>query len=72
MDEMQRVSRRWIYGVEMWTREPTEWDFGDLMPPAWTYDWFNRLPSGGWPIAKRRMLSSTIIAPLAVYLLEKP
>jgi len=72
MAEMQRVSKRWIYGCEMWTARETLWDFGDLMPPAWTYDWFERLPASGWPITRQRLLEGRGGKPLALYLLERP
>jgi hypothetical protein len=73
MAEMQRVARRWIYGCELWTEREVAWDFADLMPPAWTFDWFKHLPRAGWPIVRqRKVLGVEQIAPLAFYLLERP
>ena len=72
--ELRRVARRWIYGVEMWTEHETVWDFGDLMPPAWTLDWPNWLPRFGWPITRADWLRyrSPTAPPLYAYVLERP
>lgn len=71
--EMQRVAKRWIYGCEMWTAEPMVWEFGDLLPPAWTLDWANVLDGASeWPVVERMMLDTSVGKPLQAFLLERP
>jgi len=71
LSEMKRVARRWIYGCEMWTEGFLAWDFGDLMPPAWTCDWLPFVVSPDWPVVESLRLESTEGRPLQFYLLEK-
>lgn len=75
LQEIMRVSRRWYYGVEMWSHQPTMWDFADLIPPAWTIDWYPMLDSHGWPIVERLHLEAlnpeTGGRPLACFLMER-
>ena len=71
--EIKRVSSRWYYGCEMWTSTPMAWDFANLIPPAWTCDWFAALADPAWPIVERALLEPTepFARPLAVWLMEK-
>jgi len=34
-EELLRVSRRWIWGVELWAAVPSRWEWNGLMPNAW-------------------------------------
>lgn len=37
--EILRVTRRYLFLIEMWSPEPIFVSFGDLLPPAWLYPW---------------------------------
>lgn len=72
MAELKRVARRWIYGVEMWSRGFLVWDFADLIPPAWTCDWYTILNDPAWPIVERRhLIDINDRSPLAAFLMER-
>lgn len=37
--EIIRVTRRYLFFMEIWTEDPTFLSFGNLLPPAWVYPW---------------------------------
>ena len=75
-DECYRVARRWVYGVEGASMQPGTWNFGDLIPPAWTDLVPESIEQPGWKVVRVRWLDP-IPRPgggtmsLRVYLLEK-
>ena len=55
-DECYRVARRWVYGVEGASPKPGTWDFGGLIPPAWTDHVPESIARPGWRVVRARWL----------------
>ena len=55
--ELTRVARKWVYGVEAWTPEPRRWEFGDLIPLAWSEDWRKSAWPEGWRLVRSKLLT---------------
>ena len=72
--ECYRVARRWVYGVEGASTLPCQWLFGDLIPPAWTELYPERMMRPGWRIVRDRWLENKAAGQmmhLRAYLLER-
>lgn len=44
LHEFARVSRRWLFFIELWSAQPVILAFGNLLPPAWTMPWEESIP----------------------------
>lgn len=75
IDECYRVARRWVYGVEGASVHPGTWNFGDLIPPAWTDMVPETMSRPGWSVVRSRWLEPVNRAngrmSLRAYLLER-
>lgn len=75
MAECYRVAKRWIYGVEGASPEEREWNFGGLIPPAWTGLYPETVVVPGWRIVRAQWLAPINKAggkmSLRAYLLER-
>lgn len=77
--EILRVTRRYLFFMEIWAAQPTFYSFGNLLPPAWVYPWDEALlPFIGdeWDVtySKRYELLPTargLVAPICVLLIER-
>ena len=53
LKEFARVSKRWLFFVELWSVKPIILVFGgNLLPPAWAYPWRDIVPPmlPGWDV----------------------
>jgi hypothetical protein len=57
MAECYRVAKRWVYGVEGASLELRQWDFGALIPPAWTDLYPDSILVPGWKIVRAQWLA---------------
>lgn len=76
MDECYRVAKRWIYGVEGASIQSGTWDFGGLIPPAWTDLVPESILQPGWKVVRSRWLHPIFTSvnnkmSLRAYLLER-
>ena len=75
--EMVRVSRKWLFLVELYSEDGTLTSFGDLLPPAWVMAWDKWLPQklpSEWRLVRGRVLVSPgerKANPIAMMLLVK-
>jgi hypothetical protein len=75
LHEMCRVSKEWLFLIEIHQQAPTIMSFGDLLPPAWIMPWPQwlgaHLPKG-WKGVRGRVMNSTKGAvPLVMLLIRK-
>lgn len=74
VDECYRVAKRWVYGVEGASHQPGTWEFGDLIPPAWTDMVPETIARPEWKVVRSRWLHPTQTGgrmSLRAYLLER-
>lgn len=75
MAECYRVAGRWIYGVEAASVENRQWQFGSIIPDAWTGHFPEAVLAPGWKIVRARWLHPLGGDPtkysLRAYLLER-
>lgn len=56
MAECYRVAKRWVYGVEGASTRPIQWQFGTLIPNAWTDMYPETIMRPGWRVVRERWL----------------
>lgn len=77
--EILRVTRRYLFFMELYSPEGMFLSFGDLLPPAWIYPWDEVLPPfmpEGWGVLYRKRYdllptAAGLRAPMLVYLLGR-